>query len=464
MMRSTGFLSIVMYSKPGGSNSWIPNGRWPRTQTIWALSSSVRCRNRSMSSSAELSTTPSARVRPGLIPMKYIVRSFPRGIWRRMICRKVEPAAFGMWRKMRRCVGMSRLFSPSPLTVPVWCRGSRLWSPGRLPSIRVNLPLVRNRHEARIAARQLTCPVVVAANHIEGNRPVHVVGDCSVHLAVERNVIGPCHQRQSLDVTYEGPSLGYLPELSPDEPIPQGENPYAKRGVKREVYFDVAERFRRFVGEFERGWRAALGPVRRGEHACYPESNESQLTGPSPVGASSEGLALSSFHAGQVLRNDIPHVAFRGDSSSVQEVCHVAQALDHGEVVADEDDRPAFTRGIFHLPETLPLKRDVADREDFVDQKDVGLQVCGDRKSQPDPHPGRVPLDRRIDELSSSCEVDDFLEPVVDLCPPHPEDGSVEVDVLASREFRMEPGPDLEEGTQSPPNFCVTFRWLRDSR
>src|SRR3972149_6740003 len=177
-MRSTGFLSIVMYSKPGGRNSWIQNGRWPRTQTIWALSSSGRCRNRSMSSSAELSTTPSARA------------------------------------------------------LPVWRRGSRLWSPGRLPSIRVNLPLVRNRHQAGIAAGQLTCPVVVAANHMERNRPVHVVGDCSVHLAVERNVIGPCHQRQSLDVTYEGPSRGYLPELSPDEPIPQGENPYAKRGVK----------------------------------------------------------------------------------------------------------------------------------------------------------------------------------------------------------------------------------------
>ncbi len=51
------------------------------------------------------------------------------------------------------------------------------------------------------------------------------------------------------------------------------------------------------------------------------------------------------------------------------------------------------------LPRQLLLERRVADREDLVDEEDLGLEVRGDREGQPHVHAARVVLDRSVDEL-----------------------------------------------------------------
>ena len=57
----------------------------------------------------------------------------------------------------------------------------------------------------------------------------------------------------------------------------------------------------------------------------------------------------------------------------------------------------------------------------------------GDRERQSQGHAARVALHRRVDELGHVGEVDDVVELPVDLLPAHPQDGAVEVDVLAAR-------------------------------
>ena len=54
-----------------------------------------------------------------------------------------------------------------------------------------------------------------------------------------------------------------------------------------------------------------------------------------------------------------------------------AEALQRGEVVADEDHRPALVGGAVHLAEALALELGVLDREHLVDQQNLGLEVCG---------------------------------------------------------------------------------------
>ena len=60
-------------------------------------------------------------------------------------------------------------------------------------------------------------------------------------------------------------------------------------------------------------------------------------------------------------------------------------------------------------------------------------------------HPARVALYGHVDEAADSRELDDVVELRGDLAAPHPEDGAVQVDVVAPGQLGMEACPDLEQ-------------------
>ena len=127
-----------------------------------------------------------------------------------------------------------------------------------------------------------------------------------------------------------------------------------------------------------------------------------------------------------------------------------AQAAHGGHVVADEDDGAARAGDLLHLPEALALEAEVADREDLVDEQDLGLEVCGHGEGEAHEHAGGVALDRGVEELGDLGELDDVVELAPDLRPRHAQDGAVEVDVLAAAEFRMEARAHLEQAADAP--------------
>ena len=96
----------------------------------------------------------------------------------------------------------------------------------------------------------------------------------------------------------------------------------------------------------------------------------------------------------------------------------------------------------------------VADREHFVDEQNFRLQVRCNGECEPDGHPARVALDRRIDELLDTSELDDLAKLALDLTALHSEDHAVEEDVLPTRELRMEPGTDFEQ-TSDPTRISA---------
>ena len=81
----------------------------------------------------------------------------------------------------------------------------------------------------------------------------------------------------------------------------------------------------------------------------------------------------------------------------------------------DEQDRLAAAAELRELVEALVREALVADREHFVDQQHVGIDVDRDGEAQPHVHAGRVGLDRRVDELAQLGEVDDLVEALLDL-------------------------------------------------
>ncbi|MCG3161346.1 MAG: hypothetical protein JMDDDDMK_02514 [Acidobacteria bacterium] len=121
-------------------------------------------------------------------------------------------------------------------------------------------------------------------------------------------------------------------------------------------------------------------------------------------------------------------------------------------------------RDVIHLAQAFTLKSGVAYGQHFVNQQDFGIEVRSDGEGQPQIHPAGVMLDRRVNELFDFGESDYLVELVFDLGAPHSQDCAVQVDVLASGQFRMKPGAYFEQRTDAPANVGVAFSRLGDAR
>ena len=146
-----------------------------------------------------------------------------------------------------------------------------------------------------------------------------------------------------------------------------------------------------------------------------------------------------------VPRDRLVHRAVERERASLQEHRAVAQALDRGRVVRDEEDRAAaLLEGRDHA-EALALEALVADREDLVEEQHVGLEERGDREPEPHRHAGGVRLDRPVDRVLELGERHDLVEALAD---PHAREAlqrAVQLDVLAPGEVGVEPRAELEQ-------------------
>src|SRR5437773_3905755 len=70
-------------------------------------------------------------------------------------------------------------------------------------------------------------------------------------------------------------------------------------------------------------------------------------------------------------------------------------------------------------------------------------------------------LYRGIDELLDFSEIDDSVETTIQFASLHPEDGAVEVDVLAPGQFRMKSRSHFQERTNVSSDFAHPVGWTR---
>ena len=93
----------------------------------------------------------------------------------------------------------------------------------------------------------------------------------------------------------------------------------------------------------------------------------------------------------------------------------------------------------------LRAEHGVAGGEDLVDEEDVGIDRGRDREAEPGPHPGRVRLDRCVDELADVGELDDPGQAALHLAVVDAEERAGQADVVAAREILIEPGPERQQ-------------------
>ena len=74
-----------------------------------------------------------------------------------------------------------------------------------------------------------------------------------------------------------------------------------------------------------------------------------------------------------------------------------------------------------------------------------GIDVDGDGEAEAHVHPGRIGLDRRVDEVLELGELDDLVEAPRDFLLRQPEHDAVDEDVLAAGDLGMEAGAELDQ-------------------
>ncbi len=107
-----------------------------------------------------------------------------------------------------------------------------------------------------------------------------------------------------------------------------------------------------------------------------------------PLRGPADGGGLpASEEKGLVTGNHLFRPAALHDLPLLQEHGLVADPLQGGQVVGDQKNRLPPAPEIEDLLEALLLEVAVPDGEDLVDQKNIGVDMNGDRKAEPDVHP-----------------------------------------------------------------------------
>src|SRR5436853_2810461 len=116
------------------------------------------------------------------------------------------------------------------------------------------------------------------------------------------------------------------------------------------------------------------------------------------------------------------------------------------DVMTNEHDGASFFRHhIVHFTETFSLKLGVTDRQHFVDQKNLRIEVSREGKREPDIHAARIALDRCVEELLDLGKSNDLIELLSNFCAAHTKNGAVQIDVFPAGQFRMKTCANLEE-------------------
>src|ERR1700674_2835185 len=174
-------------------------------------------------------------------------------------------------------------------------------------------------------------------------------------------------------------------------------------------------------------------------------------------------VTVSAGHGSFVGADDFVCGACAASLSIVDPHDALAESANLIELVRDEDDGAARAGNVAHLAEAFFLEVDVADGEDFINEKDFGFEMGGDGEGEAHVHAGGVVLDLRVDEFFEFGESDNFVELAFDLALAHAEDGTGEKRVLAAGQLRMEPGADFEKANDAAVDFRPAGGGARDT-
>src|SRR5579875_37302 len=193
----------------------------------------------------------------------------------------------------------------------------------------------------------------------------------------------------------------------------------------------------------------AIGPLETHPGHPYPAPTAGDQLVDALYLAGHQGR-LTRAHLGQVASDHGRGSAPLPDAAVVEPDAIGAELLNGLERVRDHDQGAPLGAHAGDAVVAAPLESLVADGQDLVDDQDVRVEVHGDREAQPSVHPRGVGPHRVVDEALKLAELDDLVDDVVDVAAGQPQQGAVQVDVLATGVLGMEAGAQLEQGGDAP--------------
>ena len=138
------------------------------------------------------------------------------------------------------------------------------------------------------------------------------------------------------------------------------------------------------------------------------------------------------------------------DATAVQPQRRVAEPLDKGQRMRDQENRLPAAAKLRELVQALVGEAFVADRQHFVDEQHVGIDVNRHGEPEPHVHARRVGLHRGVDELAQLGKIDNLVEALLNLPLRQAEHDAVDEDVLAAGDLRVKSGAELDQRGNPP--------------
>src|SRR5271165_1236853 len=121
----------------------------------------------------------------------------------------------------------------------------------------------------------------------------------------------------------------------------------------------------------------------------------------------------------------------------------------------DKEYSHALLPHLVNLAQAALPEVNVADGKSLIHQQHVWIDMYGDRKSQSDRHTARISLYRMIHELADFSEVGNALELAIDLPLAQPQNCRVQINIVASRELRIESRAQFEQRRHPPAHLYL---------
>jgi hypothetical protein len=157
-------------------------------------------------------------------------------------------------------------------------------------------------------------------------------------------------------------------------------------------------------------------------------------------------------------------VAVANESPLVNPHGPAAVLPDLREGVRDEENGLARFPEVFDALVALQLKTLVPDRERFVDEKDLRLDVGGDGEREPRRHAARIRADGRVDELLDLGPLDDPGSPAAHLGAGESEKRPLKHYVFPARQLAVKAEPELEQRRDAADDDDAPHRRRHDAR
>src|ERR1035437_439092 len=168
-------------------------------------------------------------------------------------------------------------------------------------------------------------------------------------------------------------------------------------------------------------------------------------------------------HGGEVFGDHAVGFADIDHTAVIQPEHAVADGLDVADGVGDEQDGDAALAEFVDLAHAALTEVNVAHGEGFIDQQDFGIDIDGDGEGEAHHHAAGVRLHRLIDEVADFGEGGDVFVALVDLPRGEPENGTVEINVVAAAEFGVESGAQFEPGRHASVDTNRTGSGMKDA-